>query len=178
MRFLQGKSVLFLRWWCLQEYSLARFVLAAFDASVWPSNALYVSKCLEVFAASLSMSPTSMGIVMLPVLHAATSSTALVKHTRAITDFLMKASLDVTQQITISYDKQGSMANDKRKSFQSAMLVTSTSGQESNPWTSSKVFKSGLVGPIPLIKIADMRGYDVDADSRPGAAARVEQSLC
>ncbi|CAK9011451.1 unnamed protein product [Durusdinium trenchii] len=160
---------------CVAEFArfTNRFTLVTFDATVWPSNALFMSKCLEVFSQSVSMTTLSMGLVLLPVLHAQTTPAALVKHTRAMTDFFMKSGLDVTQQITVSYDKQSSMANDKRKAYQTAMLVTTASNQDDNPWTACKVFKSGTLGPIPLIKIADMAGYD--SDNRPGAAARVEQ---
>ena len=47
--------------------------------------------------------------------------------------------------------------------------------QQQNLWSMSEAVASGVVDNLPLIKVADMMGYD--AETRPGAAARAEQQL-
>lgn len=69
----------------------------------------------------------------------------------------------------------GTMNSDKRRAGQSALLVTTTACQEENSWLAGEVAKSLTLTSIPLIKVSEMLGYD--ENTRPGAGARIEQSL-
>ena len=66
------------------------------------------------------------------------------------------------------------MSSDKRQVSQPVLMVTHVAG-EASPWTNTTAFKNQVVGTLPLVPVSQMIGYD--ADSKPGAAARVEQCL-
>lgn len=149
-------------------------MLAVLDCTVWPSNNVYLHNCIQMFNTVLSLSGRNAGLVMMPVVHAQTTQNALLKHTRIILDALNAAGLDITNNVALLFDKQGSLSHDKRKTLQNCLLVTTTAGQEQNAWLNSTAWANQCIGPVPLIKVSDMIGYD--ADSPPGASARVSQT--
>lgn len=59
--------------------------------------------------------------------------------------------------------------------MQHVLFVTSTNDQSQNIWTGSNVWNCQSIGPVPLIRVSDMLGYE--ADNRPSPSQRVEQNL-
>lgn len=126
-----------------------------------------------MISSMISMSPNNAGFVQLPVPHASTVASALLKHCRLLEDGLSKGGLDVLTTVTILFSKPGSSGHDKRKTSQLALFLTPSRTGSDNPWLLSKAWTSQALGPVPLIKVSDMLGYD--ADLRPSSGARVEQ---
>lgn len=131
---------------------------------------------MDVFKAVMALSFSVAGWVSLPLPQAQTTTSALMKHRRMIEDELHGAKLDVTHQVTVTYTKDGSLASDKRQVSQPVLFVTPVGGnQQTNAWLEGTVYKNQILGPLPLIPVSHMIGYDTE--NRPGAAARVEQWL-
>ena len=86
----------------------------------------------------------------------------------------MNASLDVLWPVTLSFDKSQLSAGDKRAPWHPCLFVTA-SCHETSPWQDSHAAQTRTIGPCPLIRVADMLGFD--ETMRPGASARTEQSL-
>lgn len=160
---------------CFDFLLAFRLPLAVLDFSVWPSNATYIANALQTFNACLSMSPSAGGFVYLPVPHTAISQDVLVKHRRKIDDVLMSGGMYVLNQVCLQFVKQGSSASDKRKTAQEAKFVVASENSSEGAWTSSQVWDRSVIQSIPLIRVADMIGYD--PETKPGASARVEQTL-
>lgn len=145
------------------------------DCVVWPSNSLYLQGCLQTFESILAMSPLHGGHVQLPVQHGQTVATALVKHRRQLEDHLMNARLDVTTPVSLTFDRASLQhQGDKRKLMHPCLFVGALA-HEGIFWENSTPCTTGQIGPCRLIRVQDMIGYD--ADTRPGAAARLEQQL-
>ena len=78
--------------------------------------------------------------------------------------------------IGLVFTKPESTARDSRMPTQQIRGCThSNFNNVSTPFSESAAVKTGLVGPLPLIKIADLVGFD-DA-TRPGPSQRTEQQL-
>lgn len=104
-----------------------------------------------------------------------TSVTALLKHRSHLLHFMVNSQLDPTCELALIFDKAACQhSGDKRKMVHPCHFVTSNAHGGQNSWFSSSVSDSGSIGPCPLIRVSEMVGYD--PDSRPGAAARVEQT--
>ena len=142
---------------------------------MWPSNMTYLLNAISTFNAALSMSPNAGGFVYLPVSHAAITQDVLVKHRRKIEDGLMNGGMEIRCAVSLQFQKQGSSSQDKRKTVQNALLVVAAENYLDGAWTTSHVFERQMIPQVPLIRVSDMLGYD--PESRPGASARVEQSL-
>ena len=143
------------------------------DFSVWPANYTFLKKAMEVFKAVMALNFSVAGWVTLPLPQAQTTTNALMKHRRMIEDELHGAKLDVTHQVTVTYSKEGSLASDKRQVSQLVLFVTPVGANQENAWLEGTVYKNQILGPLPLIPVSQMIGYDTE--NRPGAAARVEQ---
>ncbi len=152
-----------------------RYVLAVLDCTVWPSNSTYLHHCIQMFNTVLSLSNKNAGLALMPIPHAQTSQNALLKHERLLQDQMVKAGLNVTHIGTILLDKQSVADNDKRQTAQQCRLVTTTVGQDENEWSKSHAWTKQTIGPLPLIKVSEMVGYD--ADSPPGPSARLAQNF-
>lgn len=149
-----------------------RYVIAAIDATVWPTDG--VLDQVGMMNTILSMGVTHVGHLQLPVLQAQTSMTTVCKNKRKIEDALLTADTDFSQALTLIFAKETVRANsDKRATTQQCLVCVSGRG---NKWMeSSECLSAGLLGPLPLITVSEMQGYD--SETRPGAAARVEQNL-
>ena len=114
------------------------------------------------------------GLVLFPVWQSQTSEAALVKHRQQLENALMKGGLSVLNTIQVLYAKPDSSAKDNRNLHQLA-LATFHTHFGSHSFQQCAPVREGKLGPAPLLKIAEFRGYD--SDSKPGASARVEQNL-
>ena len=111
----------------------------------------------------------------MPVHHGQTVATALLKHTRHLQDSCLTAGLDITNQVSIYFDQNSQQhQGDKRRLMHPCHFLSSTS-HENCFWMDSAPVQTGIIGPCRLIRVQDMIGYD--QDTRPGAAARLEQML-
>ena len=141
---------------------------------MWPNNAQYLASCTQAFQALLSMSPCHAGHVQMPVPQCQAIPQAVLKHRRLLQDALNSAGFDVLRDVSLVFDKAGCPAGDKRDPWHPCIFVTAV-GHETNMWSECAVSSLRSIGPCPLIRVADMLGFD--AENRPGAAARVEQKL-
>ena len=142
------------------------------DCTVYPANAIYVNNVLELAKTVLNLSDTNCAHVQCPAMQSQTVVTALLKHHRSIENSFLAGGCDVTQWVSLHFDKSDSRSNDSRRAVQCCLAVTSIN-HVANGWKDSSVFQINRIGPVPLIRVADMVGFD--ADVRPGAAARTEQ---
>ena len=117
------------------------------------------------------MSSCNIGHIQYPLLHAATSLSATVKHTRRIPDSLLSAELDFSTNVTLTYSRDGSVSrsSDKRPVTQSCVVVMSAKSE--NKWTESECVQSGVIGPLPVISVSEMQGYDPENKPSPGQRA-------
>lgn len=122
-----------------------------------------------------ALGPQNVGLVQNPVFHAGTTMQALVKHSRRLEDALMKSELDITQRVTLLFQKEAArQGSDKRPLTQ---VAVSPVASKACKWSDCEVHQTGLVGPLPLVRVSDMEGYDPENGLRPGAGARVERTL-
>lgn len=121
------------------------------------------------------MSSQNAGVVYLPVAHAATTQEAVLKHRHKLEICLAKAGLYILNVITLQFIKQGSSLQDRRKNTQQALFVVTSDHKDDGAWTKSHVWERQTIPSVPLIRVSEMVGYD--PESKPGAAARVEQML-
>ena len=150
--------------------------MAIIDVTVWPNNSTYLHSCIAMFNTVLSLSNRNVGLVLMPIPHAQTCQTALLKHQRLLEDQMVKAGLDVTRRITLLLDKQSGGESDKRKISQPCLMVSTATGQAEpdNEWFQSNAWIQQCIGPLQVIKVSEMVGYD--PDSPPGPSARIAQN--
>ena len=115
------------------------------------------------------------GLVLYPVYQSQTSHGSLVKHWHQLDNALMRLNLTLIHKIQILYSKPDSSSRDARSLSQFA-LASFHGHFDSHSFHGSEVVRTGKLGPCPLIKQADFKGYDMEYN-RPGASARVEQPL-
>lgn len=156
------------------NWSSCRFCIAAMDMTLYPPSASYVKAAFAVLSSVTAMSPCHCGFIMQPVLQKQTTEVARIKHRRMIEDFLVKGSMSYGQETTVFYAKPDAGPRDGRPLSHVCVLTTNNTYSET-PWSESDAVSAGRVGPFPLIKVADMLGYD--EATRPSAGARVEQKL-
>lgn len=146
------------------------------DTTVWPANGSRLNAAIVAMSQVLAMSSTYFGWVQCPVLQSQTTLAALVKHQHILDNSLLKNSLNFGPNIGLVFTKPESTARDSRMPTQQIRGCThSNFNNVSTPFSESAAVKTGLVGPLPLIKIADLVGFD-DA-TRPGPSQRTEQQL-
>ncbi|CAK8996456.1 unnamed protein product [Durusdinium trenchii] len=115
----------------------------------------------------LGMAGRNIAHIQLPVPQTNTTGGALVKHRRSIEDSLLSAGFDVTTTLALLFEKPvDATGADRRGGCQTCLVLCSDI--RSTPWT-----VPSAIGPMKLIKVNEMIGYD--PDSRPGATARAEQ---
>ena len=122
----------------------------------------------------LSMSASHMGFIQYPLLQSQTSQQAMIKHRHLLDLAVMKMSLTMKDSMQILYSKPESSSRDSRSWSQPA-LASFHANFASTPLSESEAVIRGKLGPCPLLRIADLQGYD--DDSKPGASARAEQWL-
>ena len=158
-----------------QSQRVVRYVVCSLDATIWPSSTQYVLDCLDFLKNVCSLSPNNIGHVQLPLFHQATTMNAFLGHTRKLQDALLKADLEMSNQLTLMFNKDSARSTtDKRPSTQ--VCVTPYAGKSCR-WLEGDGLLGAVLGPLPLLKVSEMEGYDLEAGLRPGAAARLEQPL-
>jgi hypothetical protein len=146
-----------------------RYVLVALDATIYPADAGYLDGALQIVSTVCHFGPHAIAHLQLPVPQSNTNTNALLRHTRTIEDSLHSRGIDITHKLSLHFTKPAdSTGNDKRKLMQSCMACFSDG--DKLLWQPPSV-----VGPLPLIRINEMRGYD--SETRPGPTARAEQLL-
>ncbi|CAL1134420.1 unnamed protein product [Cladocopium goreaui] len=145
------------------------YVLALMDCCVWPSNSAYLTACTQAFTALLATSPKHAGHLQMPLPQAQTHQSAVLKHRRTLEDSMVTNGLDIMRPVSLMFDKSNLSAGDKREPWHPCLLVTATA-QDNNAWLDSSAAQNRSIGPCPLIRVADMLGFD--PDSRPGASQR------
>lgn len=147
--------------------SKLRHTLLLVDATVYPENAQYLNQALQNVVTILNFGPQCVAHCQLPVEQSNTTSKAVVKHTRTIQDTLFDQGMDILNTVTLHFQKPADCtANDKRKVVQLCLAVSADS--DKSLWSIPPV-----ISQIPLVKIAEMRGYD--SEGKPGPSARTEQ---
>lgn len=152
-----------------------RLVLALMDCTVMPANGTYVTSALTIMSSICNLSSNNAGFAQLPLQHSQITQQALLKNRRKVEDTLGKSGLDVLHTVSVFLNKSSSMTSDKRKTSTPALFLTTVLSQADNRWLPSQAWISQSIGPVPLIRVSDMRGYE--ADQKPSAAARIEQIL-
>ena len=151
-----------------------RYLIVSLDATVWPANSNYLADAVSNLSSVLALSSTHVGIVQYPVYQSQTNQMTLVKHRHTLDNLLLKAGLTAYHPLLFLYDKPDSTARDGRPMSQMAMGVFH-GNFDSCAFMDSSAIKLGKLGPVPLIRIADLLGFD--EVRRPGASARVEQKI-
>ena len=142
---------------------------------MWPSSTQYMVDCLGLLQNVCSLGSGNVGFIQQPLFHQATSMAALMKHKHKLEITLLKHELDLTQNLCLTYSKDSCrQGSDKRPQIQNCMAPWYGKGSK---WQESEAFQSGLLGPLNLLNVMDMKGYDHDTGARPGPAARLEQTL-
>ena len=126
-------------------------------------------------AAICAMSSHNCGFIMMPVHQKQTTESAVLKHRRSIEESLMKNKLTVAWEVRLLFSKPDSIRSDGRAMSQLCLVTVATTYKDSSPWLSSSAITTGRLGPVPLIRISEMLGFDEVV--KPSASARVEQSL-
>eukprot|EP00435_Cladocopium_sp_Y103_P033211 s2906_g8.t1 len=145
-----------------------KYTFATLDATVFPSNAMVMKGSLEIMSSLLNMGVQNIAHIQLPIPQSNTTLQALTKHRRTIEDYLLShacASQTVGLHLTKPNDAHG---HDKRGCLQGCVACYFDS--RNPPWNLPI-----LIGPVELIRVSDMLGYD--EVNRPGATARAEQTL-
>ena len=141
---------------------------------MWPANSNYLNEAVSHMATVLAMSSSHIGFVQYPVIKSQTNQTTLVKHRHALDLLLLKAGLTAYHMVQIAYDKPDSSARDTRCLSQLAMVVFHANFDACD-FMERRAVKEGRFGPVPLIRVADMIGFD--EARRPAPSARTEQML-
>ncbi|CAK9105767.1 Uncharacterized protein SCF082_LOCUS49288, partial [Durusdinium trenchii] len=145
-------------------------VICSIDATLWPASNQYMLDSVSLMQNVCALGPQNVGLVQNPVFHAGTTMQALVKHSRRLEDALMKSELDITQRVTLLFQKEAArQGSDKRPLTQ---VAVSPVASKACKWSDCEVHQTGLVGPLPLVRVSDMEGYDPENGLRPGAGAR------
>lgn len=152
-----------------------RYVAGVLDLTVYPANACYVKKSFEILASVCAMSSSSCGFILMPVHQKQTTEAAVLKHRKHIEESLLKHKLSIANEIVLLFSKPDSNRNDGRCMSQMCLLAVFSNYKDSCPWQDSAAVAQSRIGPAPLVRIADMLGFD--EASKPSASARVEQKL-
>ena len=149
-------------------------MIAAADFTVFPANSQFNSMVMDNLANILSASSSNVGHLQLPMSTRQTTPAALVKHTRTIEDHMLRSGVSLEHKVALLFTKPNSNLQDRRAMLQNC--IAATCQEFSGPaFEASAVLAENRIGPLPLIRVADMIGFD--ESNRPGASARVEQML-
>ena len=128
------------------------YTVCCIDSTVWPSSTQYMVDCLNLMQNACYLGPGNVGFIQEPLYHQATSMGALMKHRHRLENTLLKADLDLTQTLTMTFAKDTSRSSDKR------------------PLT-----QASFPGPARTPNGRKVKGYDLDTGSPP--AARLVKTL-
>ena len=150
------------------SFALLRYTIATLDATIFPSNALLMKGALETMSCLLNIGMQNIAHIQLPIPQSNTTPQAMTKHRRTIEDYLLSQSCG-SQAVGLHLTRPNDAhASDKRGCLQSCVAVYVDS--KTFPWSLPI-----LIGPLELIRVSDMLGYD--EVNRPGVTARAEQTL-
>ena len=135
--------------------------------------------CLSVLLNIISLGPCNVGHVQKPMEHQATHIKPLLKNTRRVEDALVGTEAipkcDITQRLTLLFSKDSArQGSDKRAMTQDCI---SPFASKACKWQDSEAHQAGFIGPMNLIRVSEMVGYDAEHQLRPSVAARMEQFL-
>jgi hypothetical protein len=153
----------------------ARFVLCAYDATVFPANAAYVRNSIGALASILGMGPNCCGHYQVTVFQSQTTMPAMVKHRRLIEDQLIASKMSIVNAFQLLFNKDESTSSRDQRALSQPCIGLLHSNFPDSAWLSSRVLVEGKLGPVPLLPFNQFQGYD--DITRPGASARVEQTL-
>ena len=144
-------------------------MICAFDATVWQHTNEYYIERMQFLNNVCSMGPNNVGHIQFPVVQAQTTLNAATNHKRKLEDVLLNADMDFSQNLTLIFSKETARS---RCTSQSCVLAFAGKG---NKWQESEITANAVLGPLDLLPVSSMQGYD--ADNRPSAGARAEQIL-
>lgn len=148
-------------------------MVVALDATVWQSKAEVVTDALSLLCNVCAMGQTNVGHIQLPQVHQQTNLSAVCKNRIKLQEQLLKAQIDFSHNLCLSFSKESVRSgSDSRPATQTCWVTYSGKNCK---WLTSELLQTGVLGPLPLMKVSDMEGYE--AESRPGAAQRIEQKL-
>ena len=150
--------------------TLPRYTFGFMDATIFQAHSNSLRAAMSALSTICNLKPhQNIGHLQWPVPHSNTTNGALVKHRRILEDHFNGAKLDTTHVVGVYVTRPADApTSDKRQGVHPAVAMRAD--PRLCPWT-----PPDMIGPIPLVRVSDMAGYD--PDSRPGATARVEQSL-
>jgi len=107
--------------------------------------------------------------------HSSTTMQAIIKHRRKLEDAMLATNSEIRHGVTLMFAKDSTRSgSDRRPATQNVLTLFS---DKSCKWNESEALQSGCIGPLPLIRVSDMQGYDQETGARPSAGARLEQML-
>lgn len=142
-----------------------RYVLNIIDAIVWPNDALALEKCIKAAAAICHQDQRNMLLVYMPVKHQQCDDVTLLKNQRILEDKLLTAKLNIFRPISIHYFVHDEHGSEKRQLSHFARACHS-SEMGDTAWSLSEPMR-GKLGPMPLVKLKDMEGFDQDCKMQP-----------
>lgn len=152
-----------------------RIVVCLVDLTVWPSNSAFMQNALSTLSSILAMSSNHFAWVQCPLIQSQTSLPALVKHQHMLDNLLLKNGLEFSPNIQLLFRKPDSTSRDGRQLAQRVLGVTHSNFENGCIHRQSNAISAGYVGPLPLVKLTDMLGFDEVA--KPGPSPRTEQQL-
>ena len=143
------------------------------DATLWPSNAPYLSSALSAGCGIVNMSEDHVMHVQLPQPQSSTNNATILKHRRALEDSMVANKLDVSNHLLLRFAKPDSNKSDSRRMSQNCIAAVSSNFKTAG-FAASDAMASSTIGPAPLIKASAMLGCDDDGGSM-SAGLRTEQ---
>ena len=107
--------------------------------------------------------------------HRAMAPSTATKNRRTVEDLLLKQKLSVDNHLVLFFDRPAEGNSSDRRSLVQSCLMTPSGASSASVWQNSQAMQDGRIGPLPLIRVADMVGFD--ETNRPSPSARVEQLL-
>lgn len=149
-----------------------RHVLAIMDLTVFPANAALVKSAMNVMSNVLNLGVSNIAHIQLPISQSQTAPPALVKHRRLVEDYFQSQGFDVTgKPVALNFETPpDATQSDTRGGVQLCLCLQVQGSNQPSPWT-----RPGVVGPLHLIRVMDMIGYD--PESKPAPSQRTEQQL-
>ncbi|CAE7224453.1 cofG, partial [Symbiodinium sp. CCMP2592] len=122
-----------------------------------------VTSVQEQLCTALNMSADHFGHIQLPQNQAQTQQSVAIKHRRSLEDGLLSRSMDLSRHVTMLFKKENVRASDKRPGTQACYAVFSAHKKVAqSAWSTSEPLQTSFIPDLPLISVANMRGYDQD----------------
>lgn len=152
-----------------------RYVICAIDCTVWPADANYLAEAFRTFSSILSMSSEHTGWVQYPLLTSQTNKSAVIKRRHLLDNYVEAQPHSAPRSANPLRESVKFLSRRSQRALSQPAVAVFRGNFEASNFLVSAAVRLGKVGPCELVRIADMIGFD---DSRrPGASARVEQTL-